>query len=202
MLVLSLCMNSGSARPVRWDGQPAQGSSDKALALAAPTTASAADQPAFGQPEHFSIAGVVGKLSLALLLLYGTSFGFLKARKSGFLSPFGAAPPTAQGQRLQLRDTLTLGRQEGTLYLIEVDGQVLLLGATAEQLELLWATGREQAMPVTPLAKPSEDEEPTARLPLPDDLPLFRRGFGKPPREEADWARERSRLISALAQAE
>jgi hypothetical protein len=214
MLLLALWMNPGSARPAREaeratevaaalsPAHGAEGATEVAPALSPALGELASAKPA--KVERFSMIDLVGKLSLAVLLLYGVSFGLMKAKSLGFLNQFaGASQTMTEGQRLRLRETLPLGRQDGTLYLLELDGQMLLVGAATDQLQLLWSTAPEQTSSFAPVDHPTpEPQERTPKLPVAEDLPLFQRGFGQAPRKEADWAKERSRLISALAQAE
>lgn len=208
MLLLALLMNPGSARPVHWD-EPAAANTTAAAATAeeapalespAVETRSSAPAPA---PTHTSLLDVIGKVSLVVLLIYGLSFGLNRARSQGWLPLPTIQPSAGETKRLVLTETLTLGRQQGTLYLLECDGRAMLVGSAADQLQLLWSAAPE---PVTSLALVDDDTprsgktlakaEPTV------ELPLFRQGFGQPARKESDWARERSRLISALVQAE
>jgi hypothetical protein len=200
MLLLALWMNPGSAKPARWEEPTRQPSTPLARAAAADLPTAVKDEPA--KPEHLSVLDVVGKVSLVILVLYGIGFGLMKARNLGLLTTLGAPAPQALGQRLAVRETLPLGRQDGTLYLVELDGQLMLLGAAADQLQVLWSSASERATTFTPLDQTPEPRQPERKptLVAQDDLPLFQRGFAKPARKEADWARERSRLISALAQ--
>jgi len=165
--------------------------------------------PGQAGPVHTSALEVFGKVSLVVLLLYGVAF--VMARTKNGRSPLTrwlpkvALPGTPQGQSLKVHETLALSPQEGTLYLVEVEGQKLLIGASANHCELLWSAATE----ATSSFKPVETELPTPRMTLisernqfSEETPLYQRGFGKPQKRESEWARERSRLINALMQPE
>ena len=161
-----------------------------------------ADSPDAPGPAHLSVIDLVGKVSLAILLVYAAAFGLSRARRAGLLKQFAPAAPADAGGLLQLRETLALGQEEGTLYLIEVEGQKMLLGAAADQLHMLWTAAADHTASFTPVvddrAEPRGMERPPA--PRPSEEPLFQRGPGRVARRESDWARERSRLIATLMQ--
>ena len=160
--------------------------------------------PLAAGPEHVSVLDLVGKISVAILLVYAVAFGLTRARRAGLLAPLSRPEPPAANSLLQLRETLALGEEQGTLFLIEVEGQKMLLGAAADQLQMLWTAASDHTASFTPVV----DERPEPRLgerrltpPTPEE-PLFKRGPGRRARRESDWARERSRLIATLMQSE
>lgn len=186
MLLLALWMNPQSARSAEWK-QPQQPQAQSAFAPA-PKAA----------PASLSMLDVLGKLSLAALAVYGLGFGLKRARDHGLLGQWGVLPATGPANRVHLRETLSLGRNQGNLYLVELDDRAMLLGASLDGLQVLWQAAPEQTASFPPVK--SELSVEPARKPQP---PLLHRTLPIPAaRNEADWARERSRLISSLAQAE
>lgn len=184
MLLLALWMNPQSARSAEWQQKPS------ALTTADKTP-----------PASLSMLDVLGKLSLAALAVYGLGFGLKRAREGGLLGQWGVMPAPGPASRMQLRETLSLGRGQGTLYLVELDDRALLLGASLDGLQVLWQAAPEQTASFAPVDTPPPAEPVEKPQALPQ-LPLTQRGFAMPARNEADWARERSRLISSLVQAE
>lgn len=195
-LLLALLMHPASA------GYKSPSDTASAATAAAPATLAGDASPADNQPRRFSILDLVGKISLAVLLIYGVSFGLSRAKRLG-LGGSLLPTPTDRHQRLQLRETLSLGRQIGNLYLVEVDDQVLLLGATTDQIYLLWQPAPASTCSFKPVPEEPDFAEPADPPAAPRfDVPLFQRGFGAPARRESDWAQQRSQLINALIQSE
>jgi flagellar biogenesis protein FliO len=186
MLLLALWMSPQSARSAQWEPKPAQ------------ATLPSTDNRA---PVPLSMLDVLGKLSIAALAVYGLGFGLKRARDGGLLGHWGVLPTPGPASRVQLCETLSLGRGQGTLYLLEVDDRSMLLGASLDGLQVLWQAAPEKTASFPPVeaAPPAEPVETPQPLP---QLPLLQQGFAMPARNEADWARERSRLISSLVQAE
>ena len=109
-----------------------------------------------------------------------------------------------EGGRLQLRETFALPRQEGTLYLLELDGQSLLVSATAGHVEVVYSpTAPDTTSSFEPLQEPAT-EKPSgfAAVYQTPDAPRPEPGFARPLRGESEWAEERSQLISALMRTE
>lgn len=185
MLLLALWMSPQSARSAQGEAKPAQ--------AALPSTGNRA-------PVPLSMLDVLGKLSIAALAVYGLGFGLKRARDGGLLGHWGVLPAPGPASRVQLCETLSLGRGQGTLYLVEVDDRAMLLGASLDGLQVLWQAAPEQTAAFPPVeAPPAEPVEEPQSLP---QLPLLQQRSAMPARNEADWARERSRLISSLVQAE
>jgi hypothetical protein len=191
-LLLALWLQQPSdAEPATWD----QGS-----APTAPTTAA----PAPG-PVHVSTLDVLGKVSIAVLLIYGAGYAFSRYRNW--------RPPTATRRRpwrpgetgrLQLRETFVLPRREGTLYLLELDGQSLLVSATAGHVEVVYSPAAPDATSsFEPLPEPAT-EKPSGFAAVYQTPEALRpeQAFTRPRRGESEWAEERSQLISALMRAE
>jgi hypothetical protein len=107
---------------------------------------------------------------------------------------------------MRVRDVLALPRQEGTLYLVEMEGQTLLVGDTGQQITLTWPPAAPEDtstfMPQGPAAG-----EPTLEV-LPEvadsvtSRPRSVAAPARPVRNETEWAHERRRLINALMRAE
>lgn len=186
MVLLALWMNPQSARSADW-----QPKAEKPILATADKSA----------PASVSMLDVLAKLSLAALAIYGLGFGLKRARDGGLLGQWGVMPAPGPASRVQLRETLSLGRGQGTLYLVELDDRALLLGASLDGLQVLWQAAPEQTSSFPPVEAPPPVEIIEKPQP-PVELPLQQRGFAMPARNEADWARERSRLISSLVQAE
>lgn len=169
---------------------------------AVPATVPTLGHPSDG-PEHVSVVDVIGKVSLAVLLAYAIGFVLAKARRHGWFAKEALpdTPPTETD--LRIRNSLPLGHQEGTLYLVEVEGHSVLLGSAPEQLQVLWTAAPATTTSFAPIIEePAEQPEAPDELLVPPEMPLFHSGFGQPTRRESDWARERSRLISALMRSE
>lgn len=182
--------------------QPAAEARPLEAAEAAPETAGAL--PASG-PHRLSLVDIVGKLSLVVLLGYAGALGLGRLRRGRW--PLSAGPVVSRagaGSGLQLHETLSLGRDSGALHLIEVQGQMLLIGSGGETPQVLWTAAPETTNSFEPVAddEPQEPERPAPTPPEESGTPLFMRHFGSPARRETDWAAQRSRLISALMNAE
>lgn len=188
-LLLALWMQPGDARPAQWDEQRA---------------AAAEEKPAAPAPARVSVLDLVGKVSLAVLLVYGLSFGVAHARKLGFGKGLLPTATSDHTRRLQLCESLPLGKLGAVLHLIEIDGQTIVVGAAADQLFPLWQKPvAEDTSSFRPVKGVAELFEPTYAKPgTAVEQPLFQRGFGHPARGESDWAQQRTQLISALMQGE
>ena len=195
-LLLSVCLTPATAKPLRGPA-PAPASSLKGEPLALP-----ADSPS--GPVRVSVLDLLGKIGLAILLVYALAFVLTRTKGLRALGRWLPTPTRADNRRLRLSESLPLGAREGTLHLVEVDGQVMLVWACGEQLQVLWSPASD----TTSSFKPVTEEVAEPLLPVAQahlsavEKPLFQRGFGKLPRRESDWARERSRLISALMESE
>ena len=182
------------------DAQPATWGEGSPSAATAPTTTA----PAPG-PVHVSTLDVLGKVSIAVLLIYGAGYAFSRYRNW--------RPPTSVRRRpwrpgdtgrLQLRETFALPRQEGTLYLLELDGQSLLVSASAGHVEVVYSPAApDTTSSFEPLPEPAT-EKPSgfAAVYQTPEAPRPEQGFTRPMRGESEWAEERSQLISALMRAE
>lgn len=200
LLLLGVALQPGNAKPVKWDDPTAV---TPTAAAAAPTTAA---DPAPG-PARVSVLDVLGKVSFAVLLVYG--IGFAMSRYRGGLPQPSRRGRAAGGSSVRVREALPLPRREGTLYLVECEGQTLLVGATAQQVSIVWTAapeGTSSFAPVTAEPAPAPTrvaatyraaERPAVMQPL-VERPLHERPFAQAPRGESEWARERHRLITAL----
>ncbi|MBU0607731.1 MAG: flagellar biosynthetic protein FliO [Armatimonadetes bacterium] len=160
-------------------------------------------------PREVSLVDVGTKAALGLLLIAAAGWGLVKLsqRRGGRRVAADDWPEAAP--RLRLAESLPLGPQQGTLHLVEVDGTTVLLSAVLDQVSLLLTLAPDHTSsfaPVPPVepacapappvethqwlspTPPATDEKPA---PVPDRPALLRE-------READWSRERSRLIHAL----
>lgn len=156
-------------------------------------------------PVQLSVLDVVGKAALLLLLVYGLGqvISRLRLGRPGIRYP--AAPELPAGDRVRVVEVVVLDPEEGTLYLIEVEGQTLLIGAAHGNLRTLWAPAPEVTTafePVLTLETTPDRLETRSSQKLPRERPLAELGLGRPTRREADWARQRSQLINALLDSE
>jgi hypothetical protein len=156
------------------------------------------------EPVHTSVLEVLGKVSLAVLLLYAVAFAVSRNKGLRPLARWLPVPAPTPSHRLRICEMLPLARQEGTLYLLEVEGQTLLIAAAGTHCELLWSPAADQTTSFEPVVPNAPAVRPSLppRQPAPDDVPLYQRGVNKAPRRESEWARERNRLIHALMQPE
>lgn len=186
------------AGPVRWQ-RPADSLAREAAP--APLAADTAD------PVRLSLLDVLGKVSIAVLLIYALAFA--AARFRGLASLPSLRPrfphrPEFAAASLRLRESCPLPRHEGTLYLVECEGKTLLLGASAQQLEVLWSPAppdNTSSFAPVPAVLEAPATPPGARYTALDEA-LPPRPPVRPAKPESEWARERSRLISALMQGE
>jgi flagellar biogenesis protein FliO len=198
LLLLGVALQPGNAKPVKWDDPTAV-----TPATAAPTTAA---EPAPG-PARVSVLDILGKVSFAVLLIYG--IGFAMSRYRGGLPQPSRRGGAAGGSSVRVREALPLPRREGTLYLVECEGQTLLVGATAQQVSIVWTAAPEGTSSFAPVVAAPEPvpsrvaatyrtaERPAVMQPL-AERPLSGRASTQAPRGESEWARERHRLITAL----
>lgn len=189
-LLLALLMQPGNARPAQWDEEK--------------SAVAAVEKPVAPGPARVSVLDLIGKVSLAVLMVYGLGFGLAHVRKTGLGKCLVLPDLSEDNSRLQLCESLRLGRLGAVVHLLEVDGKPLLIGACAEQLFPLW-----QATPPTedttgfrPVKALLEPDKPTARTEVSVEQPLFQHGFGQPARAESDWAQQRTQLISSLLRSE
>lgn len=174
---------------------------------AAPETVSSPPAPEDPGPVQLSLLDVLGKVSIAVLLVYALAFVLSRCRGASLRLRSGgrsSQPTTLSGVGLRICEACPLPRQEGTLYLIECAGQSLLLGASAQQLDVLWSPPPpENTSRFAPVAAVEEapTTTPGARYVAFDELPAPRPPV-RPAKPESEWARERSRLIHALMQGE
>lgn len=185
-------------------GSPQPAAEARPLETAAEATAEAEPALAPVAPQRLSLVDVVGKLSLVVLLGYGGALGLGRLRRGNWALPAKPVVRAGGGSGLQLHDTLSLGRDSGALHLIEVQGQMLLIGSGGETPQVLWTAAPETTNSFEPVMndEPQEPERPEPTPPEDSGTPLFMRHFGAPARRETDWAAQRSRLISALMNAE
>jgi hypothetical protein len=161
------------------------------------------DPPA--SPVQLSVLDVVGKAALLLLLVYGLGQVISRLRLGRPASRPPAVPDLPAGDRVRVVEAMVLDPEEGTLYLLEVDGQTLLVGAANGNLRTLWAPAPEVTTafePVLTLETTPDSLESRSPHEPPRERPLAELGLGGPMRREADWARQRSQLINALLDAE
>ena len=198
LAVASLLPTLAQAGPVHWQrpadalvGDPAP----------APPTAEATE------PVRLSLLDVLGKVSLAVLLIYALAFAAARLRGLSPLTGLAGRWPRRldlPATSLRLRESCPLPRHEGTLYLVECEGQRLLVGASAQQLEVLWSPAPPDSTssftPVPAVVEASAATPGTRYTALDDVVPP--RPPVRPAKPESEWARERSRLISALMQGE
>lgn len=185
-LLLALWMQPGNARPAQWDEEK--------------SAAAAVEKPTASGPARVSVLDLIGKVSLAVLMVYGLGFGLAHVRKTGLGKCLVLPDLSDDNSRLQLCESLRLGKLGAVVHLLEVDGQPLLVGACAEQLFPLWQA--------PPAAEDTGSFRPVKALPEPVrtsvsvEQPLFQHGFGQPARAESDWAQQRTQLISSLLRSE
>lgn len=170
----------------------------RAASVTAPKAAALSDAaPAPDEAGPVSLTDVVGKASLGLLLVYAVGWGLVKVRRGGWPPRLCALGREELPRRLQLAESLALGHQQATLHLVEVDGTVLLLGSSVDQVSVLWSS-----TPAPPSAQPVPQPAETSVAPSPSRpvaVAVGRKPLGGPPvRHEADWEQERSRLIRSL----
>ena len=196
VVLLGVSIVPGAAKPVQW-----QSPSAAPLASGGPPPLTGEDRPG---PVRVSLLDVLGKVGLAVLFIYAVAFALSRMKGLRSLPRWLPTAPKNVNRRLRVSETLPLSRQEGTLYLVEVDDHVMLVGACAEQLEVLWSPAPEVTSSFQPVSEKKAESRPVLREEalLPAEKPLSERGFGEPARREADWARERRRLINALMESE
>lgn len=179
--------------------------------------------PASPGPTEISLLEPVAKACAGLLIVYAAGWGLVRMRRGRARIPGGWMAGLSFGRadeslpRLRISETLSLGRQHGTLHLVEVEDTTLLVGVVMDQLQVLWTSVPETCLradeggaadrlcaDVTATLAPVADDPPPASPVIAwDDLarPLqaaVGRGMERPVRAESDWAQERGRLISAL----
>lgn len=172
---------------------------------APPPAAAVPTRSATAPPEAVSLPDVAGRFGLALLALYAAGWGLVKLRRRGWSLGLATRERPAPPARLRLAESLPLGTQQGTLHLIEVDGATVLLASALDQVSLLLtlAPDHTTSFPPVPAERPDFAPEPMRvpeLWPVASPAPPLRpeRGPSRPARHEADWLKERSRLLSAL----
>lgn len=194
VLLIALWARPADPQASHWDDLKGGATAAETQPEAAPET------PA--EPRHLSVVDLIGKVSLSILLVYGAVLGLAKLKMLN-LAPRAVANATeTRHSRLQLRETLSLGGDGPVLYLVEVESQLMLVGAAADQMQLLWQAPPEVTSSFSPVTVDQVPDEPEGPFPVLHEASLSQRGFGAPARRETDWARERSQLISALMQSE
>jgi hypothetical protein len=132
-------------------------------------------------------------------MAYGAGWGLVRMRRGGLLAGLPLARTGDSSPRLRIVETLPLGRQQGALHLVEVEGVTLLVGVVMDQMQVLWSNASD-ATPSLPPVNREPQPAPVAVAPPPATVasPPLELALERPVRAEADWAQERGRLISAL----
>jgi len=155
-------------------------------------------------PVRVSVLDLVGKLSLVILLGYGVVFVLRRWLPNKRVRGESASHYELGGRELRLQDALTLPSGDGQLYLVEVRGHALLIGAAAEQLTVLWSGAEENTSALPPVngafsaAQSRSSASPVLRPAAEDTRPMRNVML----RDERDWAQQRRRLINALMESE
>ncbi|NPV49069.1 MAG: FliO/MopB family protein [Armatimonadetes bacterium] len=168
---------------------------------------SPAVQPSDATPVRVSVLDLLGKIAFAVLLAYGASFALSRYRlRSSQPGSRRLRLSTRETDHMRVRDALALPGQEGTLYLVEMEGRTLLIGATGQQITVTWPPAAPEDtstfMPQGPAVG-----EPTLEV-LPEvagsvaSRPRHVPAPARPVRNQTEWAHERRRLINALMRAE
>lgn len=168
---------------------------------------SPAAQPPANAPVRLSVLDLLGKMAFAVLLAYGASFALARYRsRSSQPSSRRWRLASRETDHIRVRDFLALPRQEGTLYLVEMEGQTLLVGATGQQITVTWPPAAPEDTSAFTPQDPAAGRSTLEVLPevastgvsTPRPLP----STGRPARNQTEWAHERRRLINALMRAE
>lgn len=101
------------------------------------------------------LLGLSWKLGIVLVLAYGVLW---------VMRRFVTIKPLATGKRLQVLESLPLGGN-GNLHLVRCDGKVLLIGATAQSLNMLTEITAESGDGSPVLSLESENEDSPELLP-------------------------------------
>jgi hypothetical protein len=198
LLLLGVWLQPSAAGPSDWEQQSAS---------AASTNYPPKPESGSRGPVRLSLLDLLGKVAMAVLLVYGVGFTLSRYRlRQPQARPWRARRQDEEGHHLRVREALALPRHEGTLYLLELDGQALLVGATAQQVTVAWTPA---APDHTASFEPLRDPSPEARSGATPDFavaspvpPRPPKGLPRAMRDESQWTQERRQLISALMRTE
>ena len=203
-LALAVCMGPAPAATPPSHALPA------ALPPALPVAPRSATVGSTG-PTEIPLLDPLAKASVGLLIVYAAGWGLVRIRgrraaHGGWLTGLSLGRASESLPRLRISETLSLGRQQGALHLVEVEDTTLLVGVVMDQMQVLWSSAAdadarlEAAETLPPVAtQPVLVPSSVAPRPAPSQAAAtVRRGIERPVRAEADWALQRGRLISAL----
>lgn len=200
-LILGFVLRSELASPAAHHAPPGQEISAAADAQApatAPLSAGAA-------VTEVSLLDILGKLGIIVMLLYGAAWLFGRLRGGASVSQVITGRLSRAGE-LSVREMVPLGRSSGTLFLVETAGRKMLIGAGGDSMQLLWSSSSDETTGMLPVPAEPQGVEPRGmerpRLQeYTDERPLMQktRHTANPQGgREADWERQRKRLISEL----
>lgn len=197
VLLLGVWLQPGTAGPLD--------ALEPATAATAPSGGASQTPP--HTPVRVSVLDVLGKIAVAVLLAYGVSFALSRYRaRAPQGSSWRSRLQSRETDQLRLRDTLALPRQEGTLYLLEMGGRPLLVGATGQQITVAWPPAAPDDTSAFPPHRPAPEEAVPEVLPDPavglPAAPRRTQSPSPPARNQTEWAQERRQLINALMRAE
>lgn len=149
------------------------------------------------QPYQVSILDVLGKLSVAVLCIYGAALGLRWWKSKTKLSGY----PGADQDLLRIKEQAHLGPRQ-KLYLIELGQRVVLLGSGEGELSVLVDLPAEEVYP-EPSAPLSEvhltGDDFVEPAPAKSTVELHgERIRTQSWRDQQDWPRRRELLIKAL----
>lgn len=149
-----------------------------------------------------SLADLLGKLALVVVLIYGATWGLKQWRERAIVTP-----SSGRGGLIRVRESVALGNS-GHLYVVEFGSRNLLVSAVGDQVTLLTANSSSEmgafdtsSIPVQEIME--EEQQPPAepaeglfqqRMRDVNGARLRAENF----RRTADWERKRDALVRAL----
>lgn len=148
-----------------------------------------------------SMADLLGKLALVVVLIYGATWGLKQWRERAIVTP-----SSGRGGLIRVRESVALGTS-GHLYVVEFGSRNLLVSAVGDQVTLLTANSSSEMSAFDtssiPVQEIVEEEQPPAepveglfqqRMRDVNGARLRAENF----RRTADWERKRDALVRAL----
>lgn len=204
LVVVLVCMLS-----CIWSAAWAQGGADSANDWLPPVTATdAATVNATPQPSTagssvrpVSLADLLGKLALVVVLIYGATWGLKQWRERAIVTP-----SSGRGGLIRVRESVALGNS-GHLYVVEFGSRNLLVSAVGDQVTLLTANTSSEMSSFDTSSIPVQDTVQEELPPAEPEEGLFQQRMrdvngarlrAENFRRTADWERKRDALVRAL----
>lgn len=192
-----------------WSTAWAQGEADSAdgwlPAVTATNAATATDtmqSPVAGDSVRpVSMADLLGKLALVVVLIYGATWGLKQWRERAI-----ATPSSGRGGLIRVRESVAFGNS-GHLYVLEFGSRNLLVSAVGDQVTLLTANSSSEMSGFDTSSIPVQETVEEEQQPAEPVEGIFQQRMrdvngarlrAENFRRTADWERKRDALVRAL----